>query len=92
MKRTAILFLLPATVFLYGCGSGSETPKTAAPAVTNASGTAMSKTDELKEKAKIAEAASLVGYDGKAIREDLNKVIDIQAEEAKRLEDLKDIH
>ncbi len=91
MKKAAVLFLLPATLLMYGCGSGSETPKTATPTATTASGTAMSKTDELKQKAKVAEAASLVGYDGKAIREDLNKIIDIQAEEAKRLEDLKDI-
>ena len=32
--------------------------------------------DKLRKKANIAEAASIVGYDGKKIKKDLNKIIE----------------
>ena len=92
MKKSAFLLFVSASL-LCGCGAAPEAPKTAAPApaAEKSAGVPLSKADALREKAKFAEAASLVGYDGKAIKEDLNKVIDAQEEAAKRLEDLNNI-
>lgn len=44
--------------------------------------------DKLRKKANIAEAASVVGYDGKKIKKDLNKIIDAKEKEAKQYNDL----
>ncbi len=91
MKKSGALLFGLLAFFVCGCGS-SEPPKAAAPVVENSAKEPLSKTDELRKKANFAEAASLVGYDGKAIKESLNKVIDEQEKAAKQLEDLKDIH
>lgn len=88
MKIAGALLLLVVCGFTSGCGCGREPEVKKVPEVK----APLSKADELRQKAKIAEAASLVGYDGKDIHEKLNKIIDIQEEDAKRLEDLKDIH
>ncbi|HNX74350.1 MAG TPA: hypothetical protein PLM07_12840 [Candidatus Rifleibacterium sp.] len=90
MKKYAFLLFASASL-LCGCGGAPEAPKTPAPVAENTTKAPLSKSDALREKAKFAEAASLVGYDGKAIKEDLNKVIDAQEESAKRLEDLNNI-
>jgi len=71
---------------LTGCCAG---PKPVQPKVEVKA--PLSKSDQLRQKAKIAEAASLIGYDGKAIKRDLNKFIDQQEEDAKQLEDLKNL-
>ena len=44
--------------------------------------------DKLRKKANVAEAGSLVGYDGKKIKKDLNKIIDEKEKEAKQYKDL----
>ena len=44
--------------------------------------------DKLRKKANVAEAASVVGYDGKAIKKDLNKIIDEREKMDKQLKDL----
>ena len=44
--------------------------------------------DSLRKKANVAEAASMVGYDGKAIKKDLNKIIDEREKMDKQLKDL----
>ncbi len=80
MKKT--MFLLPIALMLWGCGS-SEPVKKTAPKLT--------KTEELKRKANVAEAASLVGYDGKKIKQDLNKIIDASNDSQKQLEGLNDM-
>ena len=92
MKKAGALLMLGACVFFYGCGCGREEEKKPAEISKIEVKAPLSKSDELRQKAKIAEAASLVGYDGKAIKESLNKFIDNQEIEAKRIEDLKDIH
>jgi hypothetical protein len=51
----------------------------------------LSKSDQMRQKAKVAEAASLIGYDGKAIRRDLDKIIDQHEQSAKQLEDLNNL-
>ena len=43
--------------------------------------------DKLRKKANVAEAASMVGYDGKKIKKDLNKIIDEKEKEAKQYKD-----
>ena len=44
--------------------------------------------DKLRKKANAAEAASMVGYDGKAIKKELNKIIDEREKMDKQLSDL----
>ena len=44
--------------------------------------------DKLRKKANAAEAASMVGYDGKAIKKELNKIIDEREKMDKKLQDL----
>ena len=44
--------------------------------------------DKLRKKANAAEAASMVGYDGKAIKKELNKIIDEREKMDKQLNDL----
>ena len=79
------MFVLTVVVCLInGCCAGPEAAKPVPPKVE----APLSKSDQLRQKAKIAEAASLVGYDGKAIKRDLNKIIDQQEESAKRLDEL----
>lgn len=70
------------------CGSREEAP---AKVMSEQQKAPLSHADQMRQKAKIAEAASLVGYDGKAIRRDLDKIIDQQEESAKQLEALKDL-
>lgn len=82
-----LAILITACALSAGCGSEPEVKKAPVPEVK----APLSKSDELRQKANIAEAASLVGYDGKAIKENLNKIIDEQENAAKQLEDLKDI-
>jgi len=88
MRLMTLIFLISAT-FAGGCCSKQEAvpqpkaePKAVAP---------LSKSDQLRQKAKIAEAADLIGYDGKAIKRDLNKIIDQQEQSAKQLEDLNNL-
>ncbi|GAB4266397.1 MAG: hypothetical protein Kow0029_00020 [Candidatus Rifleibacteriota bacterium] len=85
MKKNIILIL--AAVVCSGCGS-EPSPKPAAPTAKPES--KMTKTEQLHQKAKVAEAASLVGYDGKDIRKKLDTIIDENARQQKMLEDLKD--
>ena len=44
--------------------------------------------DQLRKKANVAETASMLGYDGKAIKKDLNKIIDEREKMDKQLKDL----
>lgn len=44
--------------------------------------------DQLRKKTNVTEAASAVGYDGKAIKKELNKVIDQQEKMSKEFKDL----
>ncbi|MDD3145761.1 MAG: hypothetical protein PHD82_00545 [Candidatus Riflebacteria bacterium] len=89
-KNAAVLFAMLA-VFALGCGSSENTTTTTTPAPENSAKVAPSKMDELRRKADLTEAASMVGYDGKAIKESLHKVLDEQENAAKRLEDLNNI-
>lgn len=91
MRKFVALVVIAGCAILCGCwGSAPEPQKTDVPAAVVKTAPANS-TDELRRKADLTEAASLVGYDGKAIKEDLHKVIDAQQEAAKRLEDLNNI-
>lgn len=83
MKRTFALMIVAAIVAATGCGGASEVKKEPEKKPV------LSKSDQMRQKAKIAEAASLVGYDGKAIKENLNKMIDESERSRKELEDLK---
>lgn len=64
MKK--ILLLITAVCFATGCG---ETPKKKKPKKK------LSRVEELHRKAKFTEAAGIVGYDGKAIHKNLDKMI-----------------
>ena len=91
MRKFVALVIIAGCVILCGCwGSTPEPQKTDVPAAAVKTAPANS-VEELRRKADLTEAASLVGYDGKAIKENLHKVIDAQQEDAKRLEDLNNI-
>lgn len=86
MQIRKALLLAVSIICVCGC-CAKEVPVKKEPEVK----APLSKADELRQKAKIAEAASLVGYDGKAIHADLDKLIDNQEKAAKQLEDMNDI-
>jgi len=72
-----------------GCCAGPEASRPVEEKQGEIASAPMSQSDKLRQKAKIAEAASMVGYDGKAIRRDLDKIIDQQEAAAKQFEDLQ---
>ncbi|MEW6708390.1 MAG: hypothetical protein AB1403_01080 [Candidatus Riflebacteria bacterium] len=85
MEKILVSALI-GSLFFAGCGSEpAAKPATPAPA---APAKEMSKTDQLHQKAKVAEAASIVGYDGKDIRQKLDKIIDENAAHEKMLKDV----
>ncbi|MFZ5951507.1 MAG: hypothetical protein ACOYXC_12435 [Candidatus Rifleibacteriota bacterium] len=89
MKKILLSALVGSLLFA-GCGSEPEA-KPATPAPAAAPAKEMSKTDQLHQKAKVAEAASIVGYDGKDIRQKLDKIIDENAAHEKMLKDVNDL-
>ena len=101
MKQMLGLLLIPS-LLVVGCGS-SEAPKQSKAAANKAATEEVLSTAEqnivnnsngetdyenLRKKANVAEAASIVGYDGKAIKKQLNKVIDENEKMNKQLQDL----
>ena len=101
MKRI-IGLLIVTSLLATGCGS-SEVPKQNKAAANKAATEEVLSTAEqnivnnsngetdyenLRKKANVAEAASIVGYDGKAIKKQLNKVIDENEKMNKQLQDL----
>ena len=78
MKKILITAL---ALFITGCGGGEKVEKKPA-----AKKKPLTKTEELKRKAALTEAASMVGYDGKRIHKDLNKIIDANQKGMKDLE------
>ena len=96
MKKIYICFL-SGVILLVGCGSSSTpTEKTVEKKIQVNNGITENKVDsgkkvdydQLRKKANVAEAASMVGYDGKAIKKDLNKIIDEREKMDKQLKDL----
>lgn len=87
-----VFLIIVLSLLIAGCGSSSKPVKkssVSAQAANNLnSGAGMSKADKLHQKAKVAEAASLVGYDGKNIRKKLDTIIDAHAEHEKMLKDI----
>ena len=97
MKKTYLLVLC-GILFLVGCGE-TNTPKAKE---SNRSGAELNKSlsglnvkpgdkvdyDKLRKKANVAEAASMAGYDGKAIKKELNKIIDEREKMDKQLNEL----
>lgn len=91
MRLLTTLFLMTA-ILLSGCCSNREAaPEPPAVKLEPKAVVPLSKADQMRQKAKIAEAADLIGYDGKAIRRDLNKIIDQHEQSAKQLEDLNNL-
>ncbi len=88
MRLVFLLFLMSA-ILLGGCCSNQAAAP--APKVEPKAAAPMSQADQRRQKAKVAEAATLIGYDGKAIRRDLDKIIDQQEQSAKQLEDLNNL-
>lgn len=84
MKRQTMVLLLICAALSTGCGSE---PKKAEPAPKAETAKPMSEADKLRQKAKIAEAASLIGYDGKDLHKKLDKIIDENEQREKTLRD-----
>ena len=83
MKK--LFLVLTALTFLCGCGTKKVEKKEPIKKLT--------RVEELHRKAKFTEAAGIVGYDGKSIHKQLDKVIDLQEKDTKDLNNaLKNIH
>lgn len=82
-KRILSVWLMVVSSLMIGCGGSEKKIEPPKPE--------LSKTDQMRQKAKLAEAASLVGYDGKAIKDNLNKIIDESERSEKQLKDLNDL-
>ncbi len=91
VKRIFIGFALIVSFFASGCCSRSETSGQSVPVSSPGAAAPADKMQELRRRADLSEAASLVGYDGKAIKEDLHKILDAQQEQARRLKELENI-
>jgi hypothetical protein len=87
MRKLTLTVLLSGSILMLGCGS-SEPEKTK-DETTRAK--PLTKKEKLHNKAKITEAASLVGYDGKKIHKDLDKIIDENAKHQDALKELDDL-
>lgn len=85
-----IFAMILCSLLISGCGS-EPAPKKVEPAKAAAPVKEMSKTDKLHQKAKVAEAASIVGYDGKDIRKKLDTIIDENAKHEQMLKDVGDL-
>ena len=85
MYRTILMLAL--ALMINGCGSEPAAKKktTAKPKK------ALTKTEELHRKARLTEAASIIGYDGKRIRKNLDNIIDQNAKHQKMLEGIGDL-
>jgi len=81
--KTVALTLAIASLLVAGCGSSEKKIEAPKPE--------LSKSDQMRQKAKFAEAASMVGYDGKAIKENLNKIIDESERAEKQLKEIDDL-
>ncbi|HAE37360.1 MAG TPA: hypothetical protein DCG57_01840 [Candidatus Riflebacteria bacterium] len=88
MRSRAIFMIIASVCLLTGCCAGTDAAKPTQPEVKSEIKQPLSQSDQMRQKAKVAEAASLIGYDGKAINRDLNKIIDEQERSAKQLEEL----
>ncbi|MBQ2593391.1 MAG: hypothetical protein II567_08955 [Candidatus Riflebacteria bacterium] len=98
MKKLYYILVLCGIIFLAGCGE-TNSPKAKK---SNSSAAELDKSlsdirvksgekvdyDKLRKKANVAEAASMAGYDGKALKKDLNKIIDEREKMDKQLNDL----
>ncbi len=82
-RKIAFVTLFVPFFLLSGCGEAEKKPEPPKKV--------LSKTDQMRQKAKVAEAASLVGYDGKAIKENLNKIIDESEKAEKQLKEINDL-
>ena len=97
MKKVCILVLC-GIVFLAGCGETNAPKQKEDKQTVNELNKNLSEMnpkpgekvdyDKLRKKANAAEAASMVGYDGKAIKKELNKIIDEREKMDKQLQDL----
>ena len=97
MKKT-LIFVLCLSCFILGCGDSEASKKNEKSSNTSTEVKGDLKEnksitdknvdyDQLRKKAEVAEAASLVGYDGKDIKKKLNKVIDDREKMDKQLKD-----
>ncbi len=97
MKKLIFIATLCGIAFFIGCGDSSSSAdkkeeKANKTKVENINDSLKPNGevdyDNLRKKANVAEAASVVGYDGKAIKKDLNKIIDDREKMDKQLKDL----
>lgn len=82
--KKSVLYIAVAIMFS-GCGTSQEVKKEAEKKPV------LSRTEEMHQKAKFTEAASLVGYDGKAIKQNLDQIIDQTASAEQQLKDLNNL-
>lgn len=86
MKKILLSAVILSLLLLNGCcnNSSEESPQ---PKVNKPE--KLSEKEKLHNKAKLAEAATLIGYDGKQIRQNLDKIIDANDEHNKMLKGLE---
>lgn len=88
MRKILLPAIISSLLLFSGCCSKSS-EKSQQPAQPAANKTEkLSDKEKLHNRAKLAEAATLVGYDGKQIRENLDKIIDANDAHKKMFEDL----
>ena len=96
MKKNILITFLCGIVFFIGCGDSSTSSKkeekinniTIENKKINVNSNGEVDYDDLRKKANVAGAADIIGYDGKAIKKDLNKIIDEREKMDKQLKDL----
>ena len=98
MKKLYYIFVLCGIIYLTGCGETNKPKQKTEKQTLNELNKNLSEMnprpgekvdyDKLRKKANVAEAASLAGYDGKAIKKELNKIIDEREKMDKQLNDL----
>ncbi len=98
MKKLYYILVLCGIIFLAGCGETNAPKQKTEKQTLNELNKNLSEMntrpgekvdyDKLRKKANVAEAASMAGYDGKAIKKELNKIIDEREKMDKQLNDL----
>ena len=96
MRKNVLITFLCGIIFLIGCGDSSTSSKkeektnniTIENQNININSNGNVDYDDLRKKANVAGAADIIGYDGKRIKKDLNKIIDEREKMDNQLKDL----
>ena len=85
-----LLLVLTLIITMTGCCSSDDSQAEVENTQVETEKEEMSRADKLREKARVSEASSLLGYDGKALHKDLQTIIDQSEKQQDMFDNLDD--